>query len=66
MLSRTDAQRAAAVLLDRFGEVVIAAAVLRAQEARAAGRRQSMADWYRIAEAAAARVTPGACRPTAA
>src|SRR5258705_182096 len=57
MLSRTDARRTAAALLYRFGEVAIAAAVLRAQEARAAGRHQSMVDWYQIAEAAASRVT---------
>jgi hypothetical protein len=66
MLSRTDARRAATALLYRFGEVAIAAAVLRAQEARAAGRHQSMVDWYRIAEAAASRVTADAARPSTA
>ena len=54
MLSETNAHRAASALLDRFGEVAIAAAVLRAQEAMSQGRFEDMANWHRIAQAAAA------------
>jgi len=55
MLSETNARRAAAALLHRFGEVAIAAAVLRAQQAQSQGRLQEMANWRRIAEVAAQR-----------
>lgn len=55
MLSETNARRAAAVLLNRFGEVAIAAAVLRAQQAQSQGRFEEMANWRRIAEVAAQR-----------
>jgi len=55
MLSETNARRAAAVLLSRFGEVAIAAAVLRAQQAQSQGRFEEMANWRRIAEVAAQR-----------
>jgi hypothetical protein len=55
MLSQFNARRAATALLDRLGEVAIAAAVLRAQEAQSEGRYQDMANWRRIAEAAAER-----------
>jgi hypothetical protein len=58
MLSRIDAHRTATVLLDRLGEVAVAAAVLRAQQAGRDGRYQAMIDWRRIAEAAAARLEP--------
>jgi len=53
MLSRIDVYRAAGLLLDRLGEVAIAAAVLRAQQAGAERRYEAMSDWRRIAEAAA-------------
>ena len=52
MLSESNARRAATALLDRLGEVAIAAAMLRAQEAQSAGRYREMANWRRIAEAA--------------
>jgi hypothetical protein len=58
MLSRIDAHRTAALLLDHLGEVAVAAAVLRAQEAQAKGRYRAMIDWCRIAEAALSRVRP--------
>jgi hypothetical protein len=51
-LSVIDARRAAIVLLDRCGDVAIAAAVLRAQEAEARGRHKEMSGWRSIAEAA--------------
>jgi hypothetical protein len=57
MLSETNARRAATALLDRFGEVAIAAAVLRAQQAQSQGRLVEMANWRRIAEAAAQRAS---------
>ena len=60
MLTKIDAHRTAAVLLDRLGEVAVAAAVLRAQEARRDGRYQAMTDWCLIAEAAVARIAPDA------
>ena len=53
MLSAHDARRAAAELVDRYGEVAIAAAVLRAQEHEARRELILMANWRRIAEAAA-------------
>jgi len=52
ILSVIDARRAAIVLLKRCGEVAIAVAVLRAQEAQSSRRYEEMASWYRIAEAA--------------
>jgi hypothetical protein len=52
MLSINNARRAAVALLGRCGEVAIAAAVLRAQEAESRGRYQEMVDWRSIAEAA--------------
>lgn len=55
MLSETNARRAATALLNRFGEVAIAAAVLRAQQAQSQGRFEEMANWRRIAEVAAQR-----------
>jgi hypothetical protein len=51
-LSVTDARRAAVALLDRCGDVAMAAAVLRAQEAEASGRYLEMSNWRSIAEAA--------------
>ena len=54
MLSESNAHRAASALLSRFGEVAIAAAVLRAQEALSQGRYEDMANWRRIAQAAVA------------
>ena len=55
MLSETNARRAARALLARLGEVAIAAAVLRAQEAQSKGRFEEMANWRRIAQAAIQR-----------
>ena len=56
MLSGIEVHRVAGLLLDRLGEVAIAAAVLRAQQAGAAQRYSAMSDWCRIAEAAAGHV----------
>ena len=56
MLSATHARRAASALLDEYGEVAVAAAVLRAQEHQARGELILMANWRRIAEAAARRI----------
>lgn len=56
MLSQTHARRAAHELVNRYGEVAIAAAVLRAQEAQALGNFTEMANWRRIAAAAARRL----------
>jgi hypothetical protein len=56
MLSVSNARRVATTLLYRFGEVAVAAAMLRAQQARAHGHFEEMASWHRIAEAAANRV----------
>ena len=58
MLSRTEAHQAAAVLLDRLGDVAIAAAMFRAQQAGARKRYEAMRDWRLIAEAAQSRTTP--------
>ena len=55
MLSDANARRAATALVDRLGEVAIAAAMLRAEEARSAGRYVEMANWRRIAAAAVER-----------
>jgi hypothetical protein len=57
MLSETNAHRAATALLNRLGEVAIAAAMLRAQQAKSQGRLIEMANWRRIAEAAAERAS---------
>ncbi len=56
MLSRHHAHRAASALIERLGEVAIAAAVLRAQEAQSQGKYLAMANWRRIAEAAASHI----------
>ncbi len=56
MLSRSHAARAASVLVEQFGEVAIAAALLRAQEAQSRGHLVDMANWRRIAHAAADRL----------
>ena len=53
MLSANDARRTATALVDKYGEVAIAAAVLRAQEHQARRELIEMANWRRIAEAAA-------------
>jgi hypothetical protein len=53
MLSANHARRAASALVTKFGEVAIAAAVLRSQEHQARGELIEMANWRRIAEAAA-------------
>ncbi|MBI3514470.1 MAG: hypothetical protein HY060_10465 [Proteobacteria bacterium] len=55
MLSDFNARRAARALLARLGEVAIAAAVLRAQQAQSEGRFEEMANWRRIAQAALQR-----------
>lgn len=56
MLSSIESRRAASQLVSRYGEVAIAAALLRAQEAKQAGRMVDMANWRRIAAAAARRL----------
>lgn len=56
MLSDTHTQRAASCLVDRMGEIAIAAAVLRAQQAASQGRFEEMGNWRRIAAAAAERL----------
>jgi hypothetical protein len=56
MLSQSHARRAAHELVNRFGEVAIAAAMLRSQQAQAKGQLVAMADWRRIAAAAAQRL----------
>jgi hypothetical protein len=56
MLSATHARRAATALVTKFGEVAIAAAMLRAQEHQARGELIEMANWRRIAEAAVRRL----------
>jgi hypothetical protein len=62
MLSDTNARRAAGVLVHRLGEVAIAMAMLRAQEAESQGRYAEMVNWRRIAQAAVGR--PGSNRRT--
>ena len=52
MLTKSQSRRAASVLVDRYGDVAIAAAMLRAQEAARHGRFVDMANWRRIAAAA--------------
>jgi hypothetical protein len=66
MLSDTDVTHTAAVLLDRLGEVAIAAAVLRAQEAARDRRYHAMENWRRIAAAVVGRVTAREGLPLAA
>jgi hypothetical protein len=66
MLSKHDAHRTAAMLMYTLGEVAVAAAMLRAQEAQAEGRYQAMIDWCRIAEAVVSRAAPEAGPGTAA
>ncbi len=56
MLSEAHARRAATALLNQFGEVAIAKAVWRAQQAQLHGRYQEMANWRRIAVAAVERM----------
>ena len=55
MLSSQDASRAAALLSQRFGEVAVAAAMLRSQEAAERGALIEMVNWRRIAERALRR-----------
>jgi hypothetical protein len=55
MLSVPNAHRAATTLLYRFGEVAIAVAMLRAQQAQSHGNLEEMTSWHRIAEAAVNR-----------
>lgn len=55
MLTSQDANRAAALLTDRLGEVAVAAAVLRSQEAKQRGELLEMVNWRRIAEQALRR-----------
>ena len=55
MLTSQDASRAASLLAHRFGEVAIAAAILRSQEAGARGELLEMVNWRRIAEQALRR-----------
>ncbi len=56
MLSPDNVDRAARHMVERMGEVALAAAVLHAQMAAAAGDRRHLQDWARIAEAAADRL----------
>lgn len=56
MLSHHNVDRAAQQMVERMGEVALAAAVLRAQVAAAAGDPQLQADWSRIAQATADRL----------
>ena len=49
MLSSRQVSEAARLLCSRLGEVAIAAAILRAQEARRRGAFVEMVDWRRIA-----------------
>ena len=58
MLTVQDACRAAALLADRLGEVAIAAALLRSQEAERRGALIEMVNWRRIAEQALRRFQP--------
>ena len=55
MLTSQDASRAASLLAYRLGEVAIAAAVLRSQEAEKRGELIEMVNWRRIAEQALRR-----------
>ena len=56
MLSSKDAGRAAALLFQKFGEVAIATAMLRSQEAALRGAFVEMVNWRRIAERAVRRL----------
>jgi hypothetical protein len=58
MLTLQDTNRAAALLADRLGEVAVAAALLRSQEAEARGALIEMVNWRRIAEQALRRFEP--------
>lgn len=51
-LSPNDVNRAAALLVQRFGESAIAGAMLHAHEAEIRGAFVEMANWRRIAESA--------------
>lgn len=62
-LSGDHARSAAISLLGRCGEIAIALAVLRAQEAELRGRYGEMTSWSRIAEAAVA-LGATVCRPS--
>jgi hypothetical protein len=64
MLSKNHARRAAGVLLHRMGEVAIAAAMLRAQQAESQGRYREMIGWRRIAAAAVVLAVQFAGRST--
>ena len=55
MLTSQDASRAASLLTQRMGEVAIAAAILRSQEAGERGELIEMVNWRRIAEQALRR-----------
>ncbi len=55
MLTSQDASRAASLLANRLGEVAIAAALLRSQEAGERGDLIEMVNWRRIAEQAVRR-----------
>lgn len=50
MLSSRQVSQAAALLSSRLGEVTIAAAILRSQEAARRGAYAEIVDWRRIAE----------------
>ena len=50
MLSSAAARRAAALLTQRLGEIAVAAAVFRAQEAAQRDEFIEMVNWHRIAE----------------
>jgi hypothetical protein len=58
MLTSHDTSRAAALLADRLGEIAVAAAILRSQEAGRRGELIEMVNWRRIAEQALRRFAP--------
>jgi hypothetical protein len=58
MLTSQDTSRAAALLANRLGEVAVAAAVLRSQEAEGRGELIEMVNWRRIAEQVLRRFQP--------
>jgi len=58
MLTSQDTNRAAALFANRLGEVAVAAAVLRSQEAEGRGELIEMVNWRRIAEQVLRRFQP--------
>ena len=56
MMSPNQIHRTASALIERMGEVAVAAAILNAQGAHAERRYKASADWYHVAEAALSRI----------